>query len=167
MAKNDLLYEFLVPKAALPLLKKYNAKVAPLHQLPRNVQQGIAERESDIVEITPEEFLVEEQALMRCYGYAEIPMKELTKLVMSFSEFKEDHKTFESYHRAYLRDGKLNPGHDTTKPLWPVILDSYVDTDQAFEDGWHRFHDYYRKGVQVVPVAFYVSSKKGKRTQIS
>jgi hypothetical protein len=42
-----------------------------------------------------------------------------------------------------------------SKPLWPVTLETTYPEDGTLFDGWHRFHDYYRKGVKEVPFAWY------------
>jgi len=89
------------------------------------------------------------------FGYVEIPMEVLTKQVMRDQWMKEDMpnlKDFEQYHRWYVRQGGM-PDHPLTD-LWPVILSTNYE-EETLEDGWHRLHDYYRKGVEIVPAVYF------------
>jgi hypothetical protein len=43
---------------------------------------------------------------------------------------------------------------DHGKSVLPVILD--FDNDELIEDGWHRFHGYYDKGLKKVPVVVFM-----------
>lgn len=89
------------------------------------------------------------------FGYVEIPMDVLTEAVMDDELMKTDMpnmQTFDQYHKWYAAKGRM-PSHPTTD-LWPVILSSDYE-EETLQDGWHRLHDYYRKGVEDVPAVYY------------
>ena len=89
------------------------------------------------------------------FGYVEIPMEVLTDEVMRDEWMSSDMpgmKDFEQYHRWYLKQGGM-PDHPTTQ-LWPVILSSDYE-EETLQDGWHRLHDYYRKGIEIVPAVYF------------
>jgi hypothetical protein len=87
------------------------------------------------------------------FGMTEIPMQHLTRAIMD-----KNHDVnglggdWDKYHAWYCNRGDM-ADHDVSKPLWPVFLDRYYP--DVLQDGWHRLHDYYRKGVQSVPAVFY------------
>lgn len=60
-------------------------------------------------------------------------------------------RDFDEYHEWYVSQGKM-PDHPTAA-LWPVILSS--TPDETLQDGWHRLHDYYRKGIEMVPAVYF------------
>lgn len=77
------------------------------------------------------------------FGYVELPMGALTKAIEStIKEFE----SFDDYHQWYIEWGKDISCH---RSIWPVILDAA--DDEVILDGWHRFHEYFEKGVKFVP----------------
>lgn len=79
----------------------------------------------------------------------EIPTDVITTEIMSRqSDAALEFDSFEEYHKWYVTTN-LMPNHNVKKPLWPCFLSCYPE--EVFEDGWHRFHDYYRKGVEMIP----------------
>lgn len=93
------------------------------------------------------------------FGFVMIPMQELTDSILADESIVENFRdrSFQQYHEWYISNNPHMPSHNTDC-LWPVILSSFED--ETFEDGWHRFHDYYRKGVKVVPCVFYPPEKR-------
>lgn len=88
------------------------------------------------------------------FGYVEIPMEILTDAIMDDEYMaidRPDLRTFDEYHRWYVQKGGI-PDHPETG-RWPVILSSM--DEQTLQDGWHRLHDYYRKGAEVIPAVYY------------
>lgn len=62
----------------------------------------------------------------------------------------EDYDGFDQYHHDYVQDGqKLGDMPDHPSVSHAVILGA-ADEDVIY-DGWHRFHDYVRKGVTEIP----------------
>jgi hypothetical protein len=87
-------------------------------------------------------------------GYVEIPTKALTAAIMQDEDLAADpaqFKEFDEYHQWYLKGGRI-PSHPTTG-RWPVTLSSF--NDETLQDGWHRLHDYYRKGARMIPAVYY------------
>ncbi len=84
------------------------------------------------------------------FGVVDIPTAELLPRIMQGSELAEFHGDWVAYH-AWYTSFVPTPDHDTTKPLWPVWLAIDHRDNEALEDGWHRLHDYVRKGIQVIP----------------
>jgi hypothetical protein len=87
-------------------------------------------------------------------GLVTVPMEGLIPLVMKSGDIVDDWQDFGSYHAWYVGYGHM-PDHDVTQPLWPVILDGKCG-DEVFQDGWHRFHHYYRAGIKQVPCLYYL-----------
>lgn len=77
------------------------------------------------------------------WGYVELPMERLKAAIGGGSE--DRFPDFETYHRWYLAQGNM-PDH--ARASHAVILDD--EYEDVLYDGWHRFHDYARKGVEVV-----------------
>lgn len=74
------------------------------------------------------------------WGYVEVPTAALKEIIGGY----DDHADFDSYHDWYVDGGDM-PDHQTAD--YAIILD---DNDIIY-DGWHRFHDYVRKGIEVIP----------------
>lgn len=90
--------------------------------------------------------------------YGEVPTEVLVK------EIERVHKaeigdSFDSYHQWYLGQGYI-PDHGPEN-RWPVTLSEYYE-EEVLEDGWHRLHDYYRKGHKTIPVVEWVHKGKKK-----
>jgi len=83
----------------------------------------------------------------KSFGYGLVPMKVLTDEIpdrLGFDSFKE-------YHKDYVGDNIVT---DHGNSVFPIILD--FDNDELIEDGWHRFHSYYMKGLKKVPVVVFM-----------
>jgi hypothetical protein len=95
----------------------------------------------------------------RKFGTVNIPTAVLKSAVMSrdYDIIRDWGGDWQAYHNWYVGMGHM-PDHDVSKPLWPCVL-SQMD-EEVFEDGWHRFHDYCRKGVAVIPCVFFPRKEK-------
>lgn len=80
----------------------------------------------------------------KSFAYGLIPMYILTKEIAK----RMGYKSFQEYHDWY------NDNTDHKKSILPIIIS--FDNDELIEDGWHRFHSYYRKGLKEVPVVAFV-----------
>lgn len=95
------------------------------------------------------------------FGYVLIPMDELVTEIMRDSCIQEGmkelghEKSFDEYHDWYVSQGHM-PDH-SSRDRWPVILAGRGDDEETLQDGWHRLHDYYRKGARVVPAIWFAS----------
>lgn len=84
------------------------------------------------------------------FGIVQLPLRALTTEVMRDPELTE-HGTFAKYHHWYMAHGPV-----TRHPLhhrWPIILSDFED--ETIDDGWHRFHDYYRAGASTVTAIWF------------
>lgn len=79
----------------------------------------------------------------KCFGYGEVPINVLTKEISN----RLGYDTFQEYHEWY------NDYTDHGDSIIPIILN--LENDELIEDGWHRFHSYYRKGFKKIPVVVF------------
>jgi len=92
----------------------------------------------------------QEQHGEQLFGVVDIPTAELLPRIMQGYQLAEFHGHWAAYHAWYTRFVPT-PDHDISRPLWPVWLAIDHRDNEALEDGWHRLHDYVRKGIQVIP----------------
>lgn len=76
------------------------------------------------------------------WGYVELPVDVLKNEIGGNGEYD----SFDEYHKWYIDGGDI-PNYIGTQ--FAVILGD--DEDEVLLDGWHRFHDYVRKGEKVIP----------------
>jgi hypothetical protein len=88
------------------------------------------------------------------FGLVQIPMAKLTEAVWlsSPSDLQKDFAGFDEYHEWYVSNNDT-PEHNGSR--WPVILASDQDEEAVLQDGWHRFHSYYRDHARIVPALYY------------
>lgn len=83
--------------------------------------------------------------------WTELPIEMVKQRVMLSPEFKDDFADFQAYHAWYMKGGDVPLyGSENRWPCMPSGLD-----DEAFEDGWHRFHAYVEAGHTTIPVMEY------------
>lgn len=122
------------------LFRKNGGKVYTFAQLPNLAKKAILEytyHNGDIPLDTVK---------ARRYGLVNIPMEKMIESIMEDEEIAENFDTFGEYHRSYEY---WDEPSSTYNQLWPVILSDY--NDETLQDGWHRFHAYYERGVKTVP----------------
>lgn len=126
---------------------------APFESLPPHFQESI--REYTLEGIPDEE---EFRQHMAKYGFligevpTEVLIREIERVQGGRGEIDPD---FEKYHQWYI-DERAGPMPDHgPKNRWPVTLSQYYE-EEVLEDGWHRLHDYYRKGHKTIPVMEWV-----------
>lgn len=125
----------------------------PFDQLPPEYQASIQEYISDGV---PEEVRPEHLAKY-LFRYGEVPTELLASEISRVQgERGEIDMDFEKYHRWYVEERERNwmPDHGPDN-RWPVTLSPYYE-EEVLEDGWHRFHDYYRKEHSTIPVVQFI-----------
>lgn len=88
------------------------------------------------------------------FGLVFVPMDFLVTRVMRDNDLRS-FGTFEAYHKWYMKAGGRG---DTrfkalTENTWPCFLSCY--NEETFEDGWHRFHTYFKRKVRVVPCVYF------------
>jgi len=96
-------------------------------------------------------------------GVLDVPMSDFTKLAYEYSEKWHDDigfneggfKDFDAYHKWYMkqRKGEFKAHTDND---YPGILNGFEkDESGILEDGWHRFHTYYKKGLKKMPLIYF------------
>jgi len=86
------------------------------------------------------------------FGFARLPMKAIKEEIMIRAKAQDDaFESFDEYHAWYLSNGPVEK--HPTGSVWPCIMSQFED--ELFEDGWHRFHDYVRKGLTIIPVIYF------------
>lgn len=123
---------------------KSGGRVTEYKNLPEEAQKAILTfLEDNVDEVDPD----------KKFGYKVIDINEISDAIMNLegSEIPEDFDTFEDYHAWYVKGGDM-PDHTNFK--YPVILGDFEN--EIIRDGWHRFHDYYRKGVKELHLVWFV-----------
>ena len=83
-------------------------------------------------------------------------VKEIERIQGGRGEINPD---FQKYHSWYVEERTRNFMPDYgPKNRWPVTLSEFYE-EEVLEDGWHRFHDYYRKDHKTIPVMEWVKVK--------
>lgn len=80
-----------------------------------------------------------------------VPVTEVIRAVMSFTEFSEKFQSFDEYHAWYLNLTTV-PEY-SCKNRWPCIASD--DKNEFIFDGWHRMHSYIRSGHETIPILQY------------
>ena len=130
---------------------QYLSDLIPYEQLPPHYQASIREYTS---EGFPEDGDFAPHVAKYLFRIGNVPtevmVREIERVQGGRGEISRD---FDEYHKEYVGMG-LMPDHGP-KNRWPVSLSQYYE-DEVLEDGWHRFHDYYRKGHKTIPVVEWV-----------
>lgn len=86
------------------------------------------------------------------FGRVDIPINDLINKVMSSYEFKDNKlKSWSDYHN-YIMENFEVPNYIK---LCPVLIAINNPKCEVVEDGWMRLHDYYRKGIKVIPCVYH------------
>ena len=78
------------------------------------------------------------------FAFCEVPMRVLTAKI---AEVNKEYSPFDEYHKKYMR----LPVEDHGDSVCAIIIENSEDTTEVIYDGWHRFHSYYSKGLEIVP----------------
>lgn len=144
------------------LIKKYGGKIVAFKDLPPESQLALIQYmalDGSAWDYLHENFEGNQSIIApyikkygkKKFGIVTIPMDDLKKLVMECGDLKH-HSSFAEYHEWYCNGGGI-PNYDEKKKPWPVIISSF--NDEAFEDGWHRFHCYVRQDRKEIPCLYY------------
>ena len=99
------------------------------------------------------------------FGMVDVPMKEFGEMVLKVAkagsldaEHYRSMKSFKEMNDFYL-SRETCPIH--TELGWPAILNcSDNDDGLLLEDGWHRMNTYYKNGVKMMPLVYYIKGIK-------
>lgn len=103
-------------------------------------------KDDSLVRVLIDDYMSVGRNKNKSFAYGLVPMNVLTKEIAD----RMGYDSFEEYHQEY-KQGYL-PDHG--KSVLPIILD--FNNDELIEDGWHRFHSYYKKGLKNVPVVMFM-----------
>lgn len=104
-------------------------------------------KDDNLIKILIKDYMSVGRNKNKSFAYGMVPMKSLIKEITE----RLGYDSFDEYHMDYV-GSNYTPKHKNS--VWPIILN--VDNDELIEDGWHRFHDYYRKGLKKVPVVMFM-----------
>ena len=96
------------------------------------------------------------------FGMLTVPMADFARLAYEYSVtahsdlFEVEYiKSFEDYHKWYMKQSK-GEFKLHTETTWPGILNDFEkDESGILQDGWHRFNTYYKKGLKKMPLVYY------------
>ena len=101
-------------------------------------------KNDDLIKTLIKDYMSVGRNKSKLFAYGLVPMKKLTKEIAE----RMGYDSFEEYHKDYTSDNRITKHKKDS--VWPIILDK--DNDELIEDGWHRFHHYYKMGLTKVPV---------------
>ena len=145
------LREFPSPKESILM---FLSDPMPYDQLPPHYQESIREYTA---EGFPEDGEFAPHVAKYLFRIGDVPtevmVREISRVQGGRGETSQD---FDEYHKEYVEMGPM-PTHGPEN-RWPVTLSPYYE-EEVLQDGWHRFHDYYRKGHDSIPVVEFVRKR--------
>lgn len=132
---------------------KKSLKVSKFKELPIEYKESIVIRALEInediewVSSNINDAIIQYQDIEgdRLFYWGEVPIDIIKEQIMS-SDIGIDFDSFEDYHIWYG-----DPGNRYER-LIPIIIG---DPGEFISDGWHRFHSYVDRGVDIIPVIAY------------
>lgn len=104
----------------------------------------IIAKNDDLVKIAINDYVKVGRNKNKSFAYGVVPTEVLTKEIAK----RLGYDTFDEYHKRYIDDT------DHKDSILPIIID--FENDELIEDGWHRFHSYYKKGIKEIPVVAFM-----------
>ena len=101
-------------------------------------------KDDNLIDILINDYISVGRNKNKSFAYGLVPTEILTKEITKRMGFK----TFKEYHEWY------NDNTEHGDSILPIILS--LDNEELIEDGWHRFHSYYRKGIKKIPVVVFM-----------
>lgn len=85
------------------------------------------------------------------FGMVNISIFDLINKVILSNELQDYKGNWAKYHK-YILDSFTIPNYIK---LCPVLIAINNPKCEVIEDGWIRLHDYYKKGIQIIPCVFH------------
>jgi hypothetical protein len=95
--------------------------------------------DNELVKILIKDFIGVEKHTNWIFAYGLLPTKILTDEIEKYSG-----ELFSEYHKWY------GNATDHGNSILPIIIN--FNNEELIEDGWHRFHSYFEKGLTKIPV---------------
>lgn len=135
---------------------RYLSDPIPFQDLPSHYQDSILDFIHDGI---PEEKRESHLARYR-FRFGDVPTNALTDEIQRVQQSRPEGggdkwDSFAEYHKWYTQYEMPDHGPENR---WPVTLSPYYE-EEVLDDGWHRLHDYYRKGHSTIPVVDWVKVK--------
>jgi len=111
-----------------------------------DLDRDVIVKNDDLINILINDYESTGRLRHKSFGYGVVPMDVLTDEIKD----RMGYDSFEEYHDEY--SSGFVPDHGDS--ILPIILD--FDNDELIEDGWHRFHSYYKKGLKRVSVVVFM-----------
>jgi hypothetical protein len=108
-----------------------------------DLDRDVVAKNDDLIKTLIKDYISVGRNKNKSFAYGLVPMKVLTKEIAE----RMGYDSFKDYHKDYTSDNYV-PKYKK-ESVWPIILD--VDNEELIEDGWHRFHQYYKMGLNKVP----------------
>lgn len=114
------------------------------------LDRDIIAKDDNLINILIDDYMSVGRNKNKSFTYGVVPMNSLTKEIAE----RMGYDTFDEYHKDYVGSNYVQKHKNS---VWPIILN--FDNDELIEDGWHRFHDYYSRGLKRVPVVMFIDEK--------
>ncbi len=101
-------------------------------------------KDDNLINILVNDYISVGRNKNKSFEYGLVPIETLTKEISK----RLGYETFQEYHEWY------NDNTDHKNSVLPIIIS--FDNDELIEDGWHRFHSYYRKSIKKIPVVMFM-----------
>ncbi len=87
------------------------------------------------------------------FGIVNLPLSDIKEYIVNHFLKNGISRSFQSWIAEYIKNWKPRV-HRNFK--WPVILSSDEHFDNIFQDGYHRFADYVRRGATEIKSVYYI-----------
>jgi hypothetical protein len=112
-----------------------------------DLDRDIVSKNDELVKVLINDYMSVGRNKNKSFAYGIVPMKTLTKEIAE----RMGYDNYNDYHKDYVGSNYVQKHKES---VWPIILNP--DNDELIEDGWHRFHDYYSRGLKKVPVVMFM-----------
>ena len=112
-----------------------------------DLNRDVISKNDELIKVLIDDYMSVGRNKNKSFAYGIVSMKDLTREIAE----RMGYDNFNDYHKDYVGSNYVQIHKDS---VWPIILNP--DNDELIEDGWHRFHDYYSRGLKKVPVVMFM-----------